>query len=259
MNTSEAREKCKLPEHWKIELHDKNLLKAVSENGISFLSKLKENKDYGFNDIKVSRKRLLRRLEHICFFFKNLLPKYKKIYEKEKQTKQANLETGVTKIDLKKKFTKINLQRDLEGNIIYPIQVNPSLQILNLGVVEYERPSYHSEKNIFPIGWKSVREGTSMFQMGKRDTYICEIFDGGQKPLFKVTAGEDPDNPIIQNSASGVWIEICKRINELQGGGRTKVTVSGPDRYGLTEPGVTQLLACLPNADKCSKFNPNYG
>ena len=104
-----------------MEIHDKNLLKAVSENGISFLSKLKENKEYGFEDVRVSRKRLQRRLEQLCFFFKNLLPKYKKIYEKERQQQQANLQMGTTKIDLKKKFTKINLQRDLEGNIIYPI------------------------------------------------------------------------------------------------------------------------------------------
>lgn len=169
------------------------------------------------------------------------------------------MSTGQTKIDLKKKFTKINLERDLEGNIVYPINVAPSLQILNLGVVDYEREAYHSQKNIFPIGWKSVREATSMFTLGKKDTYICEILDGGQKPLFKVTAGEDPHNPIMQSSSSGVWIEICKRINDLQGSSRQKVTVSGPDRYGLTEPGVTQLLSCLPNADKCEKFNPNYG
>ena len=54
-----------------------------------------------------------------------------------------------------------------------------------------------------------------MFHIGKEDTYICEIIDGGQKPLFKVTASEDPNNPLMQTSASGVWIEICKRINEL--------------------------------------------
>lgn len=28
---------------------------------------------------------------------------------------------GQTKIDLKKKFTKVNVERDLEGNIVYPI------------------------------------------------------------------------------------------------------------------------------------------
>jgi len=62
--------------------------------------------------------------------------------------------------------------------------------------------------------------------------------DGGNKPLFKVTCSSDPHKPFIQNSSSGVWIDICKKINELQGGNRKNVTVSGPERYGLAEPGV---------------------
>ena len=86
---------------------------------------------------------------------------------------------GKTKINLQKRFTKINIERDLEGNIIYPIVVTPQLKILNLGYVDYERHFYHSEKNIFPIGWKSVREGTSCFNMNKREKYVCEILDGG--------------------------------------------------------------------------------
>ena len=74
--------------------------------------------------------------------------------------------------------------------------------------------------------------------------------------MFKVTCSSEPNKPIMQMSSSGVWIEICKRINELNGGQRTKVTVSGPDRYGLAEPGVSQLLSCLPDAEKCSRFKP---
>ena len=32
---------------------------------------------------------------------------------------------GKTKINLQRRFTKIQLERDLEGNIIYPIVVTP--------------------------------------------------------------------------------------------------------------------------------------
>lgn len=41
----EDREKqnCKLPEEWICDKHDRYLLKAVSDNGLQFLSKLKEN------------------------------------------------------------------------------------------------------------------------------------------------------------------------------------------------------------------------
>ena len=93
-----------------------------------------------------------------------------------------------------------------------------------------------------------------MFKVGTRSQYICEILDGGPRPLFKVTCSEDPGNPLIRDSSSGVWIDICKRINDIQGNKRTNVTVSGPDRYGLAEPGVNQLLQCLPNAERCIRY-----
>ena len=55
----------------------------------------------------------------------------------------------------------------MEGNIIYPIVISPTLSILNLGVIEWERPAFHSEKNIFPIGYKSLRKNTSMVHPNK--------------------------------------------------------------------------------------------
>lgn len=212
--TPEEFEAAKLPvDVWKFEAHDKSLLRAVSENGLNFLNKMKGNAEWGFSDITLSRKVLVRRVEQVCFAFKKILPKYKRMNESKE--KGGNLSTGQTKIEITKKFTRINVERDLEGNIVYPIVVSPTLQILNLGVVDYERSNYHSEKNIFPVGWKSLRRSTSMFELGKTDTYICEILDGGSKPLFKVTAESDRQNPIMQSSSSGVWIQICTRINEL--------------------------------------------
>ena len=156
-------------------------------------------------------------------------------------------------------ISAVKVDRDEEGNVKYPIEVSGTLKILNLGIVEFERQTFHSARNIFPIGFKSVREYQSMFKAGQRCDYICEILDGGHGPLYKVTCMEDPENPIIRDASSGVWIEICKKINDVCNLGRTKVTVSGPDRYGLAEPAVTQLMASLPNADKCVKFRPPNG
>eukprot|EP00347_Sterkiella_histriomuscorum_P008411 403345196 len=243
--------KTKLPEEWICDKHDRNLLKAVSDNGLSYLNKMKENTDYGFENVNVPRKRLQKRLEFLCLFFKEQLMKLRK---NTSNGRAGDLSTGITQIDPKKKFTKIEVERDDQGNIRYPITVSPTLQIFNLGTIEWERPFYHSEKNFFPIGFKSLREYTSMFRIGERCQYICEILDGGVKPMFKVTCSEDPANPIIKDSSSGVWIEICKKINDLSGSKRTNVTVSGPDRYGLAEPGVNQLLQSLPNSEKCQKY-----
>ena len=77
---------------------------------------------------------------------------------------------------------KLNIETDEEGNIKYPIIVHQSLKILDLGYIEYERPSYHTATNIFPIGFKSIRVHHSAKSVGGRAEYTCEILDGGEKP-----------------------------------------------------------------------------
>ena len=70
-----------LPPDWKVEIHDKNLLRAVQENGLKYLSKLKDNSEYGFSCINVPSKYLLRRVEILCFEFKTNLSRFKKDHD----------------------------------------------------------------------------------------------------------------------------------------------------------------------------------
>jgi len=100
----------------------------------------------------------------------------------------------------------MELSYGLNGEIIYPLIINSGLTILNLGRVDSSRPNYHTEKNLFPIGFKSVREHSSMFKLGERTLYTCEILDGGHKPLFKLIAENDVENPIIKESCTGCWV-----------------------------------------------------
>ena len=65
--------------------------------------------------------------------------------------------------------------------------INNSLKILDLGRVEYERETFHSDKYIFPIGFKSLRENQSIYVQGERGQFLNEILDGGSSPLFRVT------------------------------------------------------------------------
>lgn len=41
-----------------------------------------------------------------------------------------------------------------------------------------------------------------MIYKGQRTEYTCEILDGGDKPIYRVTCAEDPDNPIERVSES---------------------------------------------------------
>ena len=125
LNSPEAKEKAELPEIWRQDVHDLNLLQAVAKEGLQVLNRLKGNNMWSFEDIYLNRKKLMRRLEQLCFFFKKLLPKYKKIYEAQNAKTGGDMTLGKTKINLQRRFTKIQLERDLEGNIIYPITVTP--------------------------------------------------------------------------------------------------------------------------------------
>ena len=89
------------------------------------------------------------------------------------------------------KASQLNIKMDMEGNIEYPIQVTGTLKIFNLGIVDNTRSAFHSSSNIFPIGFKSVREHASLYAIGQRAEYTCEILDDGSKPMFKVTCSED--------------------------------------------------------------------
>ena len=99
----------------------------------------------------------------------------------------------------------IKLERDENGNIVYPFNVTTSLQILNLGTIDSSRKAFHSATNFFPIGFKSIREAPSILEPGKRGKFTCEIFDDGNKPIYRVSSLEDPTKVMTGDSSSAVW------------------------------------------------------
>lgn len=115
--------------------------------------------------------------------------------------------------------------------------------------------SYHSQHNLFPVGYKSIRDYASMFSKERRAKYTCEILDGGEKPIYKVTSSEDPENPIVRDSSTGCWVHICKKVNDLTDNDDKKVTISGTERFGLIESTVKRILEGLENSEKCVNYN----
>jgi len=47
---------------------------------------------------------------------------------------------------------------------------------------------------------------------------------------------------------------ICNAINDLNPVKRQVVTISGPERFGLSDPLVSKLISELPNVEKCTKY-----
>jgi len=93
-----------------------------------------------------------------------------------------------------------------------------------------------------------------MFKKGFKAQYTCEILDGGDKPIYKVTSSEDPDNPIIRDSSTGCWVYICNKVNDLADHKKEKVTISGTERFGLLENTVKKVLESLDGAELCMNY-----
>lgn len=189
-----------------------------------------------------------------------------------------------------KKNKKIRVEVDDTGQLCQPVQLGTTLTIYKLGEVEYERRAFHNDRHIWPIGFKSCRSYFSMLNPKRRCLYFSEILDGNEfsnsvtrddeseneednnnnnnnfhhttGPIFRVTADDDPKNPVISTTATGAWTTIVKTVNAKRAAqeGRVRrqyMTCSGPEMYGLSNPIVVQLIALLPNADKCSTYVKN--
>ena len=252
-----------LPDLWDPEVHDKELLYSVINKGFSSLSSIKQNEP--FDEINISHEELVLRLSFLCEFFKEYTSTSKQKKKKELMTiqnellnSQINNNNGILLSQIsnaKKSKGRSNILKTYpNGEIVFPVIINSSLSILNFGKIEFERVNYHSEKNFFPIGYVSIREHISMINPPNRCNYTCEILDGGLRPIFQLTCSDDESNPIIKDSCTGCWIVVCNRINNIQKNRKSKVTISGTERFGLCDVNVCKILQNLKGADQCKRY-----
>ena len=144
---------------------------------------------------------------------------------------------------------------DDNGRPLLPLQLGASMTILCLGTVKPPpNPNFHTDKYIWPVGYKCTRQYYSTIDPNSKCDYACEIL-GGERPLFKITPGDDPSHSEVAQTASGVWSAIMKRVNSnrvSRGFGESKTAVSGPEYFGLAYPEIKRLIQELPGASLCA-------
>ena len=236
--------KCK-ETFWKCDIHDRHLLAFIVEHGFVCIND-NINHHHDFQRIHFTTDDYLTRVDFLYQFYSKL----KHPREPHQPVRPRKRE----EIYIRSGKKEIKVERDENNNFIYPIEVSPSLSILNLGKIEYKRVQYHSKKNLFPIGYTVQREARSMYRKKEKAKYICEILENGEKPKYRITCTENKEEIIERNTSTACWVAVTTRIKELERKLKKKVTISGPDRFGLSDPIVVQLLQMLPGADKCEKY-----
>ncbi|KAJ8660333.1 hypothetical protein O0I10_003790 [Lichtheimia ornata] len=145
------------------------------------------------------------------------------------------------------------LEKDpVSGEYKLPARVG-ILTVHSLGRV-VPLPTYHNDRYIWPPGFKVSRTYLSMVDPSANTVYTCSVEENGEQgPRFRVVADDCPDQPIIANSATGVWTAIVKRANEIRNREHSN-SASGPDYYGFTHATIAKMIQDLPGTENCINY-----
>jgi hypothetical protein len=135
-----------------------------------------------------------------------------------------------------------------------------AMTLQSLGTVVTDRLDFHTDRYVYPVGFRTSREFLSMRNPSERTVYTSEIVDeGGAKPVFQVTPADDPQCVIRAPSSSAAWKAVLVAVNALRARtlGKTYTSsVSGPEYFGFAHPVVSRLLGTLPGVELCSRYSP---
>uniref|UniRef100_A0A7I4B419 ATP-dependent helicase CHD1-2/hrp3 HTH domain-containing protein n=1 Tax=Physcomitrium patens TaxID=3218 RepID=A0A7I4B419_PHYPA len=259
-----------MPAWWEAGYHDNALVKGVLEYGYGSWDDIFADENLGFPDdivvrdsedgaaalAKPSSKACIKRVKFIVNNLRRYLRKLK--VQQPPRRKKSTPEVKEPKEVKRFKYARaVEVARDSSSKPILPLILTDRLTLTNLGRIEPDRPGFHTERHIFPIGFTTLREHASMIDPNGRTTYTCTIIDtGGPGPIFRVYPEDDPNLLIERDSASGAWVVVCAQVNQVRGIERDKVTVSGTDMFGLSHPEVCRLIQELPGAELCKNFRP---
>ena len=195
--------------------------------------------------------RVMRRLDYVLKYVeKNTLESLREIEATKPKRKVVEAKPDLTPAP--------DVQYNEDGTPVMPINLTSTAYISCLGHIVTDRSGFHSERYIYPAGFKSSRMYASTLDPSKKVRYTCEILDVGEPvPLFRVTMDENPEIKYEGNSPTSPWNLILKRILELRAENSNNpkaLSISGPEYYGLAAPVTTYLIQQMPESKKCVNY-----
>eukprot|EP00106_Octopus_bimaculoides_P001604 XP_014769046.1 PREDICTED: transforming growth factor beta regulator 1-like [Octopus bimaculoides] len=183
-------------------------------------------------------------------------PKVKKKLTERKKTVTELLEEkskpkkAKTQASSKKIVPPIPL--DPLGRPVFPLSIG-DLTIHSLGEIVPDRPNFHTEEHIYPIGFCSTRLYVSTRHPDQKCLYTCSISDGGNGPLFEISA-DDQKQILCHRDPSECHSKLLQLINQSRGYDLVATHGAGPEFFGLSHPIVQNLIQSCPGARKCSLY-----
>ncbi|ORY95004.1 F/Y-rich N-terminus-domain-containing protein [Syncephalastrum racemosum] len=148
--------------------------------------------------------------------------------------------------------TFVQVEKDEHGNYRLPVEID-SWTVLNLGYVVYDRPAFHNQRYIYPVGYKVKKWYRSMVDPRSDTQYTCEILDGGQEPVFRLEADDNPGEVYMGPTPTTVWTIAVRRAFAIRNMDYGHNPV-GPDFFGLRKNTIAKMIQDLPNADRCKNY-----
>ncbi|KAH7829345.1 putative F/Y-rich N-terminus [Monocercomonoides exilis] len=127
-------------------------------------------------------------------------------------------------------------------------------ELINTGVVVTDRPAYHTQRHIFPVGYKYKHKFTCLKHPTMKHLYLCEILDGGENPLFRVTCLCDESITFTETSSSACFSKILQELQKTNPVRRQTFAIQGTRCFGLTEPVVVDILKDLPGVELLTRY-----
>jgi hypothetical protein len=129
------------------------------------------------------------------------------------------------------------------ANRLPMILTSDGITLHNYGRIVTDRPAYHTESIIYPVGYKISR-------VYNGSNYICRILDNGAYPLFEIYREANPKIRFMGNSSDDVHSELLQALDT------TSIIMPDGDRFfGLKNKGILDYLTQQPAAKKLAKFN----
>jgi len=93
-----------------------------------------------------------------------------------------------------------------------PLYLGSTLCIVALGKINTKSEHFHTNRHIYPVGFRSTRKYFSILREGEKMVYRNEIVEQDGKPVFRITSAEFPDLLVENSSARGAWRDIVRRV-----------------------------------------------